>query len=252
MLNNLNDLYNAEQTNQANHVVKVLTIVSAIFIPLPNELDALEQERLIEGAILNAKQFQGKAAIFITSASISAELLNRVKLEGAGRMVVVTIDPTQSSVQFVAKFFNSRVNQKIPEQVRRAVYDAVLKASRSVVGKGASTARRLDQNSLVLAPEQIFGTEGGSIGLVAQQFSLREGNGSLERIYDAHIQYAFRIAGLRTRDEMDADVLNNIQVRNLPSDAGISRIVFTEEGLKRALQFLNALFHARQLTSQSA
>ena len=34
MLNNLSDLYNSEETNQANHVVKVLTIVSAIFIPL--------------------------------------------------------------------------------------------------------------------------------------------------------------------------------------------------------------------------
>ena len=34
MLQNLNDLYNAEQSNRANHVMKVLTIVSAIFIPL--------------------------------------------------------------------------------------------------------------------------------------------------------------------------------------------------------------------------
>lgn len=34
MLNNLNDLYNAEESSQANHVMKVLTIVSAIFIPL--------------------------------------------------------------------------------------------------------------------------------------------------------------------------------------------------------------------------
>jgi magnesium transporter len=34
MLNNLSDLYNSEASNQANHVVKVLTIVSAIFIPL--------------------------------------------------------------------------------------------------------------------------------------------------------------------------------------------------------------------------
>lgn len=34
MLNNLNDLYHAELSNKANHVMKVLTIVSAIFIPL--------------------------------------------------------------------------------------------------------------------------------------------------------------------------------------------------------------------------
>ena len=34
MLNNLNDLYHSELTNRANHVMKVLTIVSAIFIPL--------------------------------------------------------------------------------------------------------------------------------------------------------------------------------------------------------------------------
>jgi magnesium transporter len=34
MLNNLNDLYHAEVSNKANHVMKVLTIVSAIFIPL--------------------------------------------------------------------------------------------------------------------------------------------------------------------------------------------------------------------------
>lgn len=34
MLNNLNDLYHAELSNRANHVMKVLTIVSAIFIPL--------------------------------------------------------------------------------------------------------------------------------------------------------------------------------------------------------------------------
>jgi magnesium transporter len=33
-LNNLSDLYQAEQMNRANHVMKVLTIVSAIFIPL--------------------------------------------------------------------------------------------------------------------------------------------------------------------------------------------------------------------------
>jgi magnesium transporter len=34
MLQNLNDLFNAEQSNRANHVMKVLTIVSSIFIPL--------------------------------------------------------------------------------------------------------------------------------------------------------------------------------------------------------------------------
>jgi magnesium transporter len=34
MLNNLDDLYNSEQSNRANHIMKVLTIVSAIFIPL--------------------------------------------------------------------------------------------------------------------------------------------------------------------------------------------------------------------------
>jgi magnesium transporter len=34
MLNNLDDLYNSEQSNRANHVMKTLTIVSAIFIPL--------------------------------------------------------------------------------------------------------------------------------------------------------------------------------------------------------------------------
>ena len=34
MLQNLNDLYHAEQSNRANHVMKVLTIVSSIFIPL--------------------------------------------------------------------------------------------------------------------------------------------------------------------------------------------------------------------------
>jgi magnesium transporter len=34
MLQNLNDLFNAELSNRANHVMKVLTIVSAIFIPL--------------------------------------------------------------------------------------------------------------------------------------------------------------------------------------------------------------------------
>ena len=34
MLNNLDDLFNSEQANRANHVMKVLTIVSAIFIPL--------------------------------------------------------------------------------------------------------------------------------------------------------------------------------------------------------------------------
>ena len=34
MLNNLNDLFNSEQSNRANHVMKVLTIVSSIFIPL--------------------------------------------------------------------------------------------------------------------------------------------------------------------------------------------------------------------------
>ena len=34
MVNNLTDLFNSEETHQANHVVKVLTIVSAIFIPL--------------------------------------------------------------------------------------------------------------------------------------------------------------------------------------------------------------------------
>jgi magnesium transporter len=33
-LNNLNDLYHAEQSNRANYVMKLLTIVSAIFIPL--------------------------------------------------------------------------------------------------------------------------------------------------------------------------------------------------------------------------
>ncbi|NJN35256.1 MAG: hypothetical protein HC817_14425 [Saprospiraceae bacterium] len=30
----MHELYNSEQTNRANHVMKVLTIVSAIFIPL--------------------------------------------------------------------------------------------------------------------------------------------------------------------------------------------------------------------------
>jgi magnesium transporter len=34
MLQNLNDLFNAEQSIRANHVMKVLTIVSSIFIPL--------------------------------------------------------------------------------------------------------------------------------------------------------------------------------------------------------------------------
>ena len=34
MLQNVNDLFNAEQSNRANHVMKVLTIVSAIFIPM--------------------------------------------------------------------------------------------------------------------------------------------------------------------------------------------------------------------------
>ena len=34
MLNNLDDLYNSEQSNRANHIMKVLTIISAIFIPL--------------------------------------------------------------------------------------------------------------------------------------------------------------------------------------------------------------------------
>ncbi len=34
MITNLHELYNSEQTNRANHVMKVLTIVSAIFIPL--------------------------------------------------------------------------------------------------------------------------------------------------------------------------------------------------------------------------
>jgi magnesium transporter len=34
MLNNLDDLYNSEQSNRANHIMKVLTILSAIFIPL--------------------------------------------------------------------------------------------------------------------------------------------------------------------------------------------------------------------------
>ena len=34
MLTNLDELYNAEVANRANHVMKVLTIVSAIFIPL--------------------------------------------------------------------------------------------------------------------------------------------------------------------------------------------------------------------------
>ncbi len=34
MLNNLDDLFNSEQANRANHVMKVLTIVSSIFIPL--------------------------------------------------------------------------------------------------------------------------------------------------------------------------------------------------------------------------
>jgi magnesium transporter len=34
MLNNLDDLYNSEQSNRANHIMRVLTIVSAIFIPL--------------------------------------------------------------------------------------------------------------------------------------------------------------------------------------------------------------------------
>ena len=34
MLNNLNDLYTSEVSGQANHVMKLLTIVSAIFIPL--------------------------------------------------------------------------------------------------------------------------------------------------------------------------------------------------------------------------
>ena len=34
MLNNLDDLYNSEQSNRANYIMKVLTIVSAIFIPL--------------------------------------------------------------------------------------------------------------------------------------------------------------------------------------------------------------------------
>jgi magnesium transporter len=33
-LNNLHELFNAEQANRANHVMKVLTIVSSIFIPL--------------------------------------------------------------------------------------------------------------------------------------------------------------------------------------------------------------------------
>ena len=34
MLMNLNDLFNSEASNRANHVVRVLTVVSAIFIPL--------------------------------------------------------------------------------------------------------------------------------------------------------------------------------------------------------------------------
>ena len=225
---------------------------SAIFIPLPAELTIPEQERLIEAAILNMKQFRDKAVIFVTSAHLSERLLNQVKSDGEGRMVVVTLGAEQNSFQFVEDFFNSNLTRKISGQVRRLIYDAGLKASRNTFGSKKMLARGLEQKSLVLAPEQIFGTEKGSVGLVAQQFLFRAGKGNLERVYDAHIQYAFKIAGLRIHEEVDIDVQNNIQWHNLSLHPGSTRITFTEEGLEQVVRFLNALIYARQVIAQSA